>query len=109
MEDAGPGTDPTVDDLVLDDHLSRHPAQDAPAEPDDPLEAVHEARQEAAPPDHDGEGEPDAEGDQHKVAVRGSGHSQDVVETHDDIGHDDDPDGLPQCGPLPDLVPPLSP
>src|SRR5437879_13795614 len=57
--------------------------------------------EQAGPPDDDGEREPDAEHDEHEVAVRRRGDRQDVVEAHRHVGDDDDPDRLPEGSAVP--------
>src|SRR5207249_7151399 len=93
--------EPALHEGVLHEHLAGHIAEQAAAEPDDPGETVHEMGEQAGPPDDDGEREPDAEHDEHEVAVRRRGDRQHVVEAHRHVGDDDDPDRLPEGSAVP--------
>src|SRR5262245_31946875 len=90
------GIDQALEVPLLQDHLAGHVAEDAAAEPDDPHEAVHQRGQETAAPHDDRQRERDAEDDEGQVAVGCGGDGEHVVEAHDRVGHDDDPDRFPQ-------------
>jgi hypothetical protein len=65
---------------VAHDHLSCHVAQDAAAEPDDPLEAIHDSGEDAAAPHHERQREPDADDDEEHFPAGSAGHREHVVE-----------------------------
>ena len=79
-------------------------AKEPAAEPDDPNVAIHEAGQDRCAPDDDREGKPESKHHEQKVAMRRGGDRQDVVETHRHVGHDDDPDRLPERGAVANLA-----
>src|SRR3989449_7717757 len=82
----------------------RDVAEDPAADPDDPDKAVHEHGQETTPPHDDRQREPDAEGDEEEIAVRGGCHGEHIVEAHDRVSQDDDPDRLPERAALTDVL-----
>src|SRR5262252_3496762 len=98
------GAEPALDDRIVGHHLARHVAQDAAPEPHDPLVPAHEVREEAAAPHDEGQRERDAEHHEHEIALGGGGHAEDIVEAHGHVGHDDDPNGLPEGRPLAGLA-----
>src|SRR3989449_9944284 len=82
----------------------RDVAEDPAADPDDPDKAVHEHGEETTPPHDDRQREPDAEGDEEEIAVRGGCHGEHIVEAHDRVSQDDDPDRLPERAALTDVL-----
>src|ERR1700694_2157413 len=97
-QSAAPSVRPpeVADHPVVEDHLSSDFTENPAAKPDDPSIAIHQPGQPACAQDHDRQREPDTEHDEDQVVPGGRRHSEDVVETHRDVGDDDDPDRLPQ-------------
>src|SRR2546430_5058468 len=98
VEHRGGVAERAFDEWVLQDHLARNIAEKAPAQPDDPRVAVHETGEQPGAPDDDRQRQPDAEHDEREVAAGGGGDGQHVVEAHRHVGHDDDPDRVPERG-----------
>src|SRR5437879_9995323 len=90
---------------VVQDHLARDVAEDPAADPDDPDKAVHEHGQETTPPHDDRQREPDAEGDEEEIAVRGGCDGEHSVEAHDRVCQDAEPELTPERAALPDVRP----
>src|SRR6185295_19553524 len=65
--------EPATKHGVVRDHLAGNVAENPSAEPDDPYVSGHEARQDAASPDDDGQRQADAEQHEDEVAVGGGG------------------------------------
>src|SRR5206468_5303859 len=89
---------------VAQNHLARHVAENAATDPDDPGEAVHQHGEEATAPDDDRQREADAEDDEKEIAVGGGGDGEHVVQAHDRVGDDDDPDRLSERAALADVA-----
>src|SRR5439155_10859144 len=79
-------------------------AENAATDPDDPGEAVHQHGEEATAPDDDRQREADAEDDEKEIAVGGGGDGEHVVQAHDRVGDDDDPDRLSERAALADVA-----
>ena len=82
-------------------HGARNPAQQHAAQGDDERKAVHEFEDQLATPDDDGNAHQQAKDDQGQLvlfarALGGAGDGNDVVDGHDQVGHDHCFDSAPE-------------
>src|SRR5216683_4374683 len=101
LQSVGRRAQPAHHGRILEDHVSRHVAQQSTPGPDDPRVAIHQPGEDPATPHHDRHRHADAERDEEHVAVGGRRHHEHVVEAHGDVRHHDDPDRLPEGGRVP--------
>src|SRR5690606_1164457 len=85
----GADREDVVDDVIVEEHAGGGDDQDASADVVEDRVAVDGAGDQAAAEEQDRHGERQAEDEQADVPVGGAAHGQDVVEAHDDVGHDD--------------------
>ena len=94
---------------VAHDHAARDPAEKAAAEVDDDREAVEELQDHLAAEHDEGHRNDEAEDDEEGLVrlmrlLRGARNGDDVVEAHDEVGHDDRLDRADQTAASFDLV-----
>src|SRR5579872_109439 len=96
--DDGFRVEPGLNGRVAFDHVARNPAQQERPQPNQYRESVEHKHDQRSTRNNHGNADGKTENQQSDFALRGGCVRDHVVETHDDIGNDDDANSVPERG-----------
>ena len=95
---------PGLHGRIAFDHVARDPTEQHRTEPYQDRKTIEHHHDQRRTCDDHGNADGKAEDEKRELTVCGGRNRNHIVEAHDDVGNDDDPDRLPQRGAGGDLI-----